>query len=148
MFFLSKVQSQKQPPEVFCKKSCSQKFPKTHRKIHGLQLYLKRLWHRYFHVSFAKFLRPSFLQNNSGDCFCSLFVTKLQDFQINISIIFGRAAFQKTFKNYWINQKQPYRSVLEQSCSSPQSTTSIKFSTFFKIISSQVKTYFPVLLLF
>ena len=26
----------------------------------------KRLWHRYFHLNFAKFLRTPFLQNTSG----------------------------------------------------------------------------------
>ena len=29
----------------------------------------KRLWHTYFPVNFAKFLRTTFLQNISGDCF-------------------------------------------------------------------------------
>ena len=44
---------QKQPPEVFCKKR-------------GLQIYLKRLWHRCFLENFAKFIRILFLQNTSG----------------------------------------------------------------------------------
>ena len=30
----------------------------------------KRLWHRFFPVNFAKFLRTPFLQNTFGDCFC------------------------------------------------------------------------------
>ena len=30
-----------------------------------LKLYLKRLWHRYFHVNFVNFLRTLFLQNTS-----------------------------------------------------------------------------------
>ena len=37
----------------------------------GLQLYLKRLQYRYFPVKFAKFLRTPFLQNTSGECFCT-----------------------------------------------------------------------------
>ena len=54
---------QKQPPEVFCKKRCSQKFHKIHKKtpvpeslfnkVAGLRpatLLKKRLWHRYFKV--------------------------------------------------------------------------------------------------
>ena len=32
----------------------------------------KRLWHRCSPANFAKFLRTSFLQNISGDCFCKL----------------------------------------------------------------------------
>ena len=54
---------QKQPPEMFCKKRCSQKFHKIHKKtpvpeslfnkVAGLRpatLLKKRLWHRYFKV--------------------------------------------------------------------------------------------------
>ena len=71
--------NQKQPPEVFCKKRCSWKFRKIHRKtpvpeslfnkVAGLRpatLLKKRLWHRCFPVNFAKFLRTPFLQNTSG----------------------------------------------------------------------------------
>ena len=56
-----------------------QKFCKIHRKTpvpepHFLEkagprpatLFKKRLWHRYFPVNFAKFLRTAFLQNISG----------------------------------------------------------------------------------
>ena len=60
--------------EVFCKKSCSEKFPKIHRKkpvpeslfnkVAGLSLQKKRLWHRCFPVNFAKFLRTPFLKNH------------------------------------------------------------------------------------
>ena len=65
---------QKQPPEVFCKKRCSLKFPKIHRKTPltatalttPAALLKKRLRHRYFPVNFAKFLRTTFLQNNFG----------------------------------------------------------------------------------
>ena len=61
-------------PEVFCKKRCSQKFRKIHRKtpvpealfctVAGLEpatLLKKRLWHKSFPVNFAKFLRTPFL---------------------------------------------------------------------------------------
>ena len=81
---------QKQPPEAFCKKMCSWKFHKIHRKtpvpetfynkVAGLRpetllkkdsglrpatLLKKRLWYRYFPVTFVKFLRTPFLQNTS-----------------------------------------------------------------------------------
>ena len=64
---------QKQPLEVLCKKRCSKKIRKIHRKISvpeslfliKLQampaiLLKKRLWHRCFPVNFAKFLRRPF----------------------------------------------------------------------------------------
>ena len=42
-------------------------------QVEGLQLYFKkRLQQRYFPVEFAKFLRTTFLQNTSGECFFSL----------------------------------------------------------------------------
>ena len=60
----------KQPPEVFCQKSCSQKLRNIHReilvleclfnKIAGLQVSKKRLQHRCFPVNIAKFLRTAF----------------------------------------------------------------------------------------
>ena len=34
----------------------------------------KRLWHRFFLVNFAKFLRTPFLQKTSGGCFYRLIV--------------------------------------------------------------------------
>ena len=54
--------------EVFCKKRCSQKFRKIHRKhlCRPATLLKKRLWHKCFHVNFAKFLRTAFLQSTSG----------------------------------------------------------------------------------
>ena len=51
---------QKQPPEVFSKKTCSWKF-----RFRPATLFKKRLWHRCFHVNFAKLLRTPILQNNS-----------------------------------------------------------------------------------
>ena len=44
-------------------------------KVAGLSpatLLKKRLWHRCFPLNFAKFSRTPFLQNSSGDCFCTL----------------------------------------------------------------------------
>ena len=84
---------EKQPLEVFCKKRCSQKFLKTHRKtsvrvsfLIKLQVSIliklqaeailmklqakKRLQHSCFPVNFAKFPRTPFSQNTSGGCFC------------------------------------------------------------------------------
>ena len=65
---------QKQSPDVFCKKRCSQKFCKIHRKTPVSEsLFLiklqasasGRLWHKCFPVNFAKFLRTRFLQSTS-----------------------------------------------------------------------------------
>ena len=69
---------QKQPPEAFCKKMCSWKFHKIHRKtpvpetffskaagLRPATLLKKRLWYRLFPVNFVKFLRTPFLQNTS-----------------------------------------------------------------------------------
>ena len=74
---LSMVEGQKQPPEVFCKKRCSLKFRKFHRKtlkflfskVAGLRpatLIKKRLQHSCFPMEFAKFLRTPILKNISG----------------------------------------------------------------------------------
>ena len=73
------MEVKKQPPEVFCKKSCSKKFREIPRKtpvpeslfnkVAGLRpatLLKKRLWHRCFPGNFVKFLRTPFLQNTSG----------------------------------------------------------------------------------
>ena len=54
---------QRQPPEVFFKKRCSQKFCKIHWKTCTRVSFL---WHRYCPVNFAKFLRAPFLQNTPG----------------------------------------------------------------------------------
>ena len=61
---------QKQPPKVFCKKRCSEKFCKMHRKT-------KSLCRRCFPVNFAKFLRTPFLQNTSGRLLLILGTSKL-----------------------------------------------------------------------
>ena len=69
---------QKQRPEAFCKKMCSWKFHKIHRKtpvpeaffnkVAGLRpatLLKKRLWYMCFLVNFVKFPRTPFLKNRS-----------------------------------------------------------------------------------
>ena len=67
----------KQPLKVFCKKRCSKKYQKIHRKTPVPNLYFnkvaglmpllkKRLWHRCFLVNFATFSRAPFLQNTSA----------------------------------------------------------------------------------
>ena len=50
--------NKKHPPEVFYKKSCSQKL-----HLSGLQLFKKRLKHRCFPVNIAKFLRAPVLKD-------------------------------------------------------------------------------------
>ena len=60
---------QLQPPEEFCKKRCTKKFRKIHRKTYVPDLFFNKvagLRHRCFLVNFGKFLRTSFLQNTSG----------------------------------------------------------------------------------
>ena len=70
------VQFQKQPPAVFCKKSCCKKFRKFNRKIPALESLFnkvaglqacnfikKGLQQRHFSVKFAKFLRTYLLKN-------------------------------------------------------------------------------------
>ena len=67
---------QKQPPDVFCKKRCSQKFRKNKSKNlyqshffnkvtdHRLATLLKkRLWHRCFLVNFCKISKNTFSKN-------------------------------------------------------------------------------------
>ena len=56
--FTKTNETQKQPPEVFCKKRCSKKFHKIHRKT-PVPL-KKRFWYRCFPVNFVKFLRTPF----------------------------------------------------------------------------------------
>ena len=76
--------TQKQPPEVLCRKGVLRNFANligkhlcqnlAFNKVAGLisaTLLKKRpLWQRYFPVNFPKFLRTPFLQNTSGGCFC------------------------------------------------------------------------------
>ena len=70
-FFFATVFLQKQPPEVFCKKSVLRNFTKFTKK--HLFLLKKRPQHRCFPVNFAKFLRTPFLQNTSGRLLFAVF---------------------------------------------------------------------------
>ena len=67
---------QKQPPEVFCKKRCSQKFHNIHSKapvleflfnkvigLQGCNFIKKKFHHICFRAKFATFLRTSILKN-------------------------------------------------------------------------------------
>ena len=59
---------QKQPPDVFYEKRCSQKFCKIllqhdSIRLRSATLLKKKLWHRCFPVNFAKFLRTPVLKN-------------------------------------------------------------------------------------
>ena len=69
-------------PKVFCKTGNIRNFAKFTRKhlceslffnkVAGLRpatLLKKRIWHKCFPMSFAKFQRALFLQNTSGGCF-------------------------------------------------------------------------------
>ena len=80
------VKPQKQPSELLCKKRCSWKFCKFHRKtpvskslfnrvagLKGCSFIKTRLQHRCFPVEFTKFLRTSNLRS-VNDCFWNLFL--------------------------------------------------------------------------
>ena len=69
--------------EVFCKKGVLRNFAKFTGKhlcqslffnkvacLRPTFLLKKRLWHRCFHVNFAKLQEHVFLQNTTGGCFC------------------------------------------------------------------------------
>ena len=100
---------QKQPPEVFYEKRCSQKsrkIPVKHQcqslifnKVAGLRLTTllkKRLLHRCFPANFAKFLRTPLLQNTSGGA-ASVFFRK--NFSFSLSIYFQQYLFFSSTKN-------------------------------------------------
>ena len=73
----SSINIQKQPPEVFYKKRCSDKFHKIHRKTPASESFFNKVaglrpevrpeaWHRCFLANFEKFLRTPLLQYTSG----------------------------------------------------------------------------------
>ena len=79
------IKVQKQPPEVFCKKGCSENFFEFHKKtpvleslfnkVAGLRTWnviKKTLQHSCFPVSFVKFLRTPILKN-----FCERLLLKV-----------------------------------------------------------------------
>ena len=80
-----KLNFQKQPRGVFCKKEVLRNFAKFAGKHLCQSLFFnkvatllkKRLWHKCFPANFAKFLRTSFLQNTPRGCFWKLSLTKI-----------------------------------------------------------------------
>ena len=62
-FTIKTFKKQKQPPEMFCTKRCSEKFRKFQRKpavlesLPACNFVKKRLQHKSFYVKFAKFLQ-------------------------------------------------------------------------------------------
>ena len=77
---------------MFCKKGVLRNFAKFtgkhlcqslfFNKVAGLRaatLLKKRLWHRFFPVNFAKFLRAPFLQNTYCGCFWRLTLTGMTE---------------------------------------------------------------------
>ena len=105
---------QKQPPEVFCKKRCSQKFHKIPRKITVPES--QRLQYRCFPVNFKKFLR-TFHRTLPDDCFYTKFilsndlnsfvklVTKFER-QVNKPIIIPHKALYQAL-NFWMVPQIP-----------------------------------------
>ena len=91
-------------PEVFCKKRCSQKCLKIHRKtpvpkfLRPATLLKNRLWHSCFPVNFVKFLRTPFLQNTSGGGFCVSLEIKKIICNENISFYFKFVPKRKVYK--------------------------------------------------
>ena len=76
--WLVKCSVQKQPRTCSMIKGVLKNFTKFTGKplcwsllLIKLQAFIKkRLWHRYFHLNFVKFLRTWFVQNRFGGCFC------------------------------------------------------------------------------
>ena len=89
-FVCAKIdKTQKQPPEVFCKKKYSEKIRKIHRKtLRPATLLKKRLWYRCFPVTFAKFLGIPILQNTSGQLLLKTKSRSLQNSSWKIEITF------------------------------------------------------------
>ena len=72
-----------------------------------------RLWHSYFPVNFAKFLRTPFLQNISSGCFCILWsnsrkLLKLPEpiYKIGHSFLMHALFIEKltSFENFWVKK--------------------------------------------
>ena len=57
----------------------------------------KRLWHRCFHVNFAKFLRALFLTNTYGGCFCLCSCYKTN----------GYKKYLRKYNNFSLGLRQP-----------------------------------------
>ena len=81
---INSVECRSRTPELLRKKGVLKDFAKFTGKHLCQSLFLnkvvtllkKRVWHRCFPVSFAKFLRTPFLYNTTGGCFCAWRITK------------------------------------------------------------------------
>ena len=117
---------QKQPPEVFYKKRCSQKFHKNLQEnpcarasfliklqawgLRPATLLKKRLWHKYFPVNFVKFLTIPFLhQTNIEKCtlLCVLiFIISLKTFEINGKVCNTKNSYLKGERWFFLKLKK------------------------------------------
>ena len=107
----SKYTSQKQPPEVFCKKGVPINFAKITGKhlcqslffnevggVWPAALFKKRLWHRCFPVDFEKFLRTPFLKSTSG--------------RLLLTSLFWKYLKKERFCNYNLTRSLPKLKIL------------------------------------
>ena len=101
---------QKQPPEVFYKKRCSQKFHKNLQEnpcarasfliklqawgLRPATLLKKRLWHKYFPVNFVKFLTIPFLHQTNIEK-CALLCVLIFIISLKLSKLMERSVIQK-----------------------------------------------------
>ena len=101
---------QKQPPEVFYKKRCSQKFHKNLQEnpcarasfllklqawgLRPATLLKKRLWHKYFPVNFVKFLTIPFLHQTNIEK-CTLLCVLIFIISLKLSKLMERSVIQK-----------------------------------------------------
>ena len=133
---------QKQPPGVSYKKRCFSKFRKFHRK-HLCQtpatLWKKRVWHRCFHVKFAKFSRTSFLQNTS----VRLLLSRVLTFKttINCLLIFPFYVMRlftevDTLRKLWIWSYLLKKSLMENFIFCAMYSCDISSYNFFMVAST------------
>ena len=101
---------QKQPPEVFYKKRCSQKFHKNLQEnpcarasfliklqawgLRPATLLKKRLWQKYFPVNFVKFLTIPFLHQTNIEK-CTLLCVLIFIISLKLSKLMERSVIQK-----------------------------------------------------
>ena len=99
--------NQKQPPEVFCKKRCSQKFRKIHRKTPVPESLFK------IFLNFAKFLKHLFPRTRLGDCFFQmLFYCDLVYYRISLFSTFARLQWGRIDFFYSSGIVYPYLSIV------------------------------------
>ena len=142
------ISLQKQPPEVFRKKSVlsnSAKFTEKHlcqslflNKVAGFNLWKERLCHRYFNVNFVKFLRTPFLQNTCGRLLLSLW--EYRSFHCKAPLSLSSISLKKILQ--WVkSRKKAYSMLFMFSCSHFEHWKD-KYSLFFikNINNTQIKT--------